>query len=103
MALRPLERTTVTDAQRIPDRCPHCGDLNGHGPIRAAECALTAAHRADLAGLAAPKDRQLQTATLDLYAHMRGVFPAPDAYRATRYVLELGWRPWVRSDEPKDE
>jgi hypothetical protein len=80
------------------DRCPHCHDLNGHSPIGVAECALTAAHRAELEGLVAPTDRPLRVHVLDLYAHLRGVFPAPDAYRATRYVLELGWRPWVRSD-----
>lgn len=80
------------------DKCGSCGNLSGHGTaIGSAECALLAAHRADLAELA-PTDRPLQVQVLDLYAHLRGVFPAPDAHRATRYVLELGWRPWVRSD-----
>jgi len=81
------------------DRCRTCGNLSGgHGPIAAAECALLAAHRAELVGLVAPDDRPLRVALLDLYAHLRGVYPAPDAYRTARYVLELGWRPWVRSD-----
>jgi hypothetical protein len=80
------------------DRCSTCGNLSGHDPIGAAECALLAAHRAVLGGLVAADDRPLRRELLDLYAHLRGVFPAPDAYRATRYVLELGWRPWVRSD-----
>jgi hypothetical protein len=79
-------------------RCAVCGNLNGHGPIGSAECALSAAHRADLGGLVAPNDSPLRVQVLDLYAHLRGVFPAPDAYQATRYVLELGWRPGLRSD-----
>lgn len=79
-------------------RCADCGNLSGHEPIEAAECALLAAHRATLGGLVAPNDPKLRVELFDLYAHLRGVFPAPDAYRATRYVLELGWRPWVRSD-----
>lgn len=79
-------------------KCSRCGNLAGHGPITDAECALLAAHRADLAELA-PNDRPLQVDILDLYAHLRGVFSAPDAHRATRYVLELGWRPWVRPDQ----
>lgn len=72
--------------------------MNGHGPVESAECALAAAHRDSLTGLVAPADRPLRVEVLDLYAHLRGVFPAPDAYRAVRYVLELGWRPWHRSD-----
>lgn len=81
------------------DNCSHCGNIGGHGTaIASAECALSAAHRADLVGLVAPTDRPLRVQVLDLYAHLRGVYPAADAYQATRYVLELGWRPWVRSD-----
>lgn len=80
------------------DRCSICGNLSGHEPVEAAECALLAAHRSALSGLVDPDETPLRVEVLDLYAHLRGVFPAPDAYRATRYVLELGWRPWVRSD-----
>lgn len=85
------------------DRCATCGSLTGHEPIGAAECALTAAHRADLASIVAPDDRTFRVQVLDLYAHLRGVFPSSDAHRATRYVLELGWRPKLLASSDDDE
>lgn len=81
-------------------RCVHCGALDPHEPVTAAECALLAAHRDALAGLVDPADRRLRTELLDLYAHLRGLFPSEQAYGASRYVLELGWRPWVQSEAP---
>lgn len=71
--------------------CPDCGNLSEHTPIGAAMCALQSAHRADLAGRADELGVK-PFPVLDLYAHLCAVCASSQAYAATRYVLDLGWR-----------
>lgn len=80
----------------MPDRgCDRCGDRAGHpDPIADAACAYRHATTAAIRDQATDLDVD-PTAATDLLAHLRSTFRDPEAYAATRYVLDLGWRPVI--------